>query len=940
MMYMIRVGVASVLALSLMSCRGAGEINFPHEATDLPPESRVEYGRLENGLRYAVMQNATPSKTATLLMRIDTGSLNEADDERGLAHFLEHMAFNGSKNIPEGEMIPRLEKFGLAFGADTNASTGFDETIYQLELPEVSEEILNEGLFIMRETASNLLLDPEAIEKERGIILAEKRSRTSPAFHASIAQLNYYMDGTIIPDRLPIGTDETIKAVTAEQFRAFYEGYYRPEKAFIVLVGDFETDHAASKIAKYFDDWQGVGESKKPHVIKVLEPKSKGAEYYTDPEIQTSVTINVTDNPDLRVDSKQNRKDYYVEGLGNRILSRRLGKLAQTTNASFISGGASSSTAYDAIKISSVTLSTQPDQWAAALKTGEQELRRAYLYGFSQAELDEQIANSRQSLKVGVERSETRRTPNLARRILGSFSGDNVMTTPKFGLEFFESYADQITLEQVHDGFKKSWANYQNPQIYLSTSAVLENAETDILSALTDSQAVEVEPLAEETLAKFAYTDFGAPGKIASRETVEDIDFEQIVFENGIKLNLKKTPYQAGIMSIQMAYGKGDIFLPEGGEGIRWLLGNALSLGGLEAHSSDDIQTLMAGKSVGAGHSMGVRQMFMSGSTTPDDLPHQLNLMMAYYTAPGFRAEAKARYDKYISSFYPTLDSTPGGVASKEIDRLIRSGDPRFGIPAEQVLRSAELEDAKAWLAKAVSGEAIEIGIVGDIDVDQVIKEVGRTFGTVAKVKSVVPVLPSEKIKLKFPDGKVRPTVLTHAGEDTTALLRIYWPGFDGSDDMVIRRSNMLKSMFQLELNDVIREELGASYSPSAFFSSPRTYPDYGYVGVSVEVSPDDIDKAEARIHSLAQSFAAGDVDQDLFDRAIRPIQESIEETLESNGYWMGIIGRSQSDPEAMARHRRRYDAYQNMTIEDVKGIAKSVFARENAVSYHIVPGP
>jgi len=913
---------------------------FPHESTDLKPDPGIENGRLDNGLRYAVMQNATPSNTASLLMKIDTGSINEADDEKGIAHFLEHMAFNGSKNIPEGEMIPRLEKFGLAFGPDTNASTGFFDTTYQLELPEVNEDIINEAMFIMRETASNLLLESTAIEDERGIILAEKRARSSPAFNASIAQLNYFMDGTLIPERLPIGTEETIKSVTPEQFRAFYEGYYRPENTFIVLVGDMEPAYAANKISEYFNDWAGVGEAKSSHEISVLNSRPAEGVYYTDPEIQTGLSINVIQKPDVRSDKKDNRKQFYIEALGNRILSRRLAKIAQTPDAPFISAGASSSTSYDAVRISSVTLSSQPENWASSLAVAEQELRKAYLFGFSQSELDEQIANSGQSLKVAVENAETRRTSSLARGIMGNFSSDIVMTSPQFNRDFFESYADQITPDQVHTAFKTYWDGYKEPQIYISTSENIDSADTAILEVYRSSQAVEVKPNAEEVKADFAYRNFGEPGEIKARKTVEDVDFVQVEFDNGVRLNLKKTPYQKGLLSIDLAYGKGELFLTGDGQSIRWLLSNALSLGGLKAHSSDQLRTIMAGKSVGVGHNMGSRQMFMNGRTTMEDLPEQLNLMMAYYLEPGFREESKARYDKWVSSFYPTLDSTPGGVASRDIERLIRSNNPRFGIPSEEVLRGGSLETSSAWLSQTKKGESIEIGVVGDIEIEKVISEISRTFGTLPAVKPKAPVASKEKTTIKLAPGGGRPTILTHAGEDNTALLRIYWPAPDGRDDMVVRRMNLLNSMFKLKLTEVLREELGTSYSPTSFYVSPRVYPDFGFLAASMEVNPEDIDKAEARIHALAEEFKAGEMDEDLFKRAITPIRENIEESLESNAYWMNIIARSQTDPEIVERHRRRHKAYEDMTLEQVKALGETMFNRDDAVIYHVVPAP
>ncbi len=933
----------SVSPFILSGCSGQPKDEptyFRHQQTDLSPDPGIVFGRLENGLRYAVMENATPSNTASLLMRIETGSINEADDERGIAHFLEHLAFNGSQNVPPNELIQRLERFGLAFGPDTNASTGFFDTTYQLELPEVNEDIINEGLFIMRETASNLLLDPKEIEKERGVILAEKRARNSPGQRASVAQIEYFFDGTLLPERMPIGTETHIQSVTQAQFRAFYNGYYRPENTFIVLVGDLDTSYASERIAHFFSDWTPVGEPAKPHEINTLGPRSAEAVYYADSEIQTSISINVIGTPQIRDDTQKNRELSYIDALGNRILSRRLSQVAQTTGSPFISAGASTSTAFDAVQMSSLSLSSQPERWADALAVGEKELRRAYLFGFTEAELDEQIANTRQTLKVSVDRAETRRTPSLARGIMGSIASDYVMTSPEFNLELFDEYADSITPERVHNAFKNHWEGYEEPQIYVSTALAIPDANSSIMAAYRNSQSVEVEKNAEKEKVDFAYSEFGPAGAVKSRATVEDLDFEQLVFENGVRLNLKQTDFQKGTISIDIAYGKGELFLPENGQGLRWLLGNAMSMGGLKAHSADELTSIMAGKTVGAGHNMGTRQMFMSGRTTQDDLRTQMNLMMAYYLEPGFREEAKARYDKWINSFYPTIDSTPSGVASRDLERLIRNNNPRFGIPQEKTLRDTTLEQVSNWLSVTKREQVIEIGVVGDFDKEAVIAEIARTFGTLPQVEEAAPVAPPEMIKLEFAEGGGRPITLTHAGEKNTALLRVYWPSPDGRDDMVLRRVNVLRAMFKIRMTDVLREELGASYSPTAFNTAPRTYPNFGYFAASLEINPFDIAKAEARIHALAEEFRAGDIETDLFERAISPIRESIEETLESNAYWMNIISRSQTDPEIVDRHRRRDAAYREMTFEDVIAVAPSIFDRSDAVVYHIVPEP
>ena len=923
----------------ISSCADAPKENyFPHHNSDLVVETAIEYGRLPNGLRYAVMSNETPSNTATLLMRFDTGSVNEEDGQEGLAHFLEHMAFNGSKNIPEGEMIKRLEKFGLAFGADTNASTSFDETIYQLELPEVNDEILDETLMIMRETASNLTLDPEAIDRERGVILAEKRARTSPAYHASIASLKFYLEGSPFPDRIPIGTEKSIQSVTPENFHDFYKGYYHPDETFIVLVGDFETDYAAGKIEEFFADWTVETAAKADVEINPLGARGVEAEYYVDPEIQSSISLTVMGAPDLRKDTADNRRAGFIESLGNRILSRRLAKIARSGEAAFISASASSSSIYEVRGLSTLSMSMQPENWDKALAQGEQALRQAYEFGFTQAELDEQIANTRKGLEVAVQTSPTRRTSSLARQIMGSFSADQVMTEPAANLERFEKYADSITPEQVHTAFKSKWEGLESPQLYLSTSKVIENAEDVMMKALADSREVTVQRLESQSKADFAYTDFGTPGKIASRETIEDIEFEQIVFENNVRLNIKKTPYQKDVISIDVALGKGDLFFPEELPGFKWFAPNMLSLAGLEAHSADDIQTLMAGKSVGTSISFGTRRMYMSGATVPEDLDDQLNLMTAYATAPGYRAEAKTRYDNYIQSFYPTLDSTPGGVAAKEVERLIRSGDARFGYPEEEDLINIEMESLKTWLELDLIGNAIEIGVVGDVDVDMVIQEVARTFGALPKVDADIPSIKGKDVSLEFPTGSQRPVKLSHAGEAGTALLRTYWPAPDGRDVTTSRRVSMIAQLFKLRLTEVMREEEGASYSPSAFSYSPRIYPDYGYIGASLELDPKDIDRISAKVDEIAAEFRAGEFDEAIFERAIKPAREQIETSLESNGYWMNVISEAQSDPERLDRHRSRYKAYQNMTIKELQSLAATLFDPKDAYRVQVLP--
>ena len=914
--------------------------DFAHQSSDLPSDPDIIYGRLDNGLRYAVRRNDTPSKTASLLMRIETGSLNETEETRGLAHFLEHMAFNGSENIPENEMIKRLERFGLAFGADTNASTDFDETIYQLELPEVNDAIFDETLMIMRETADRLTLAPDAIERERGVILAEKRARNSPAFKSYLDSLEFYMGQTILPERLPIGTKATINSVTQDQFQSFYRGYYRPENTFITLVGDFETDYAIAKITEFFADWQGQGEALSSYRLKSIENPAPRYHYYQDPAIQTSIAVSVVHPYEDKPDTADYRFDGIIESLGNGMLNRRLGKLARSGDAKFIGASVGSSSLYDVAQLSSLNIRAEAADWQEAMAQSEQALRQALTYGFSQAELDEQLANLRKSLEVSVQTAPTRRTPSLARSINNAFSDDYVLTTPASALERYLAREGEITLEAVESRFKALWEDFgDRPQIYMSTPLEIDDAPEQLRKAFEASRAVEVAPRPEDNVKDFAYTDFGPAGAIRSQGYIDDVEVTTVEFENNVKLNIKKTDYETNVIRLRARIGMGSLTFPDK-RGFASSIGTILNLSGLEAHKVDEIATIMAGKTVGANIQFGAEHMVMSGVTVPEDLDLQLNLMCAYLTAQAYREDPIAQWEKSVRSFYPTLDSTASGVARRDIPALIRSGNPRYIYPSEAELLDVDLALIQDWMQRHVKDAAIELSIVSDMDVERIIQAVARSFGALPKrAKAFTYIEPDAPIlQLDFPESQELPFTLQHKGESNTALLRLYWPAPDGRDIIRNRKISMLAQLLEIRLIEELREEAGASYSPNAYAYSPRLFPDYGYMSVSLEVAPDDIEAVRETIKSVIAEFTRGDFDDALFARAMTPTLERIETSLESNSYWLTVIEAAQSHQRSLQYHRSRQDTYQNMTVESLKPLAASIFDPEKNITVQILP--
>lgn len=225
-------------------------------ASDIPADTAVRFGTLPNGMRYAIMKNATPPGQASLRLRIAAGSLMENEDQLGLAHFMEHMAFNGTTNVPENDLLRILERLGLAFGADTNAFTSFDQTAYTLELPRTNDETVDTSLRIMREQVSEALMKAEAIDEERGVIEGEERLRNTPGLRSTKAQLALLAPGQRLSNRLPIGDLSIIRSAPRERFVEFYNAYYRPERATMIAVGDFDVDQMEAKIKATFSDWK------------------------------------------------------------------------------------------------------------------------------------------------------------------------------------------------------------------------------------------------------------------------------------------------------------------------------------------------------------------------------------------------------------------------------------------------------------------------------------------------------------------------------------------------------------------------------------------------------------------------------------------------------------------------------------------------------------
>ena len=350
---------------------------WPHESSDVAPDPNVIWGRLDNGMRYVLLPNNTPKDRISIRMLVDAGSLMEQDDQRGLAHFLEHMAFKGSRNMPAGDLVQYLERLGMAFGADTNARTSYDNTVYQLELPSNDPAVLDKSLFVMREKLDQLLIPGSDLERERGVILSEKRLRDTAQFRAMDANLGFLMPDTLIAKRSPIGTEEVVGKAPRERIEAFYRDYYTPSRTTLVVVGAFDPKQIEGLIRAHFADLRARGPEAPNPDVGTIGQRGLEARVHYEAEGRTNVALQVvkpiTQQPDVHARRVQDLDLY----LAHAIISRRLATLALQPDAPFLGGAAYTDDFADVARIGAITINTQPERWREGVAVAEQEMRRA-----------------------------------------------------------------------------------------------------------------------------------------------------------------------------------------------------------------------------------------------------------------------------------------------------------------------------------------------------------------------------------------------------------------------------------------------------------------------------------------------------------------------------------------------------------------------------------
>ena len=934
----------SISALGLAACAprtghvasaGPAKPAWAFQRSDVPVDPGYRFGVLPNGLHYVIRSNAQPKGTALVRMQVDAGSLDEHDDERGFAHYVEHMAFNGSTHVPEGEMVKLLERDGLAFGADTNASTDYQHTTYKLDLPRADPALLDTALMLMRETASELSFIPGAVDRERGVVMSEMRDRGGFQLKSYEDQIGFLLPGSKLAARLPIGTHESLVAATAPGLKGFWAREYVPGHVTVFVIGDFDPDQVETQLRRKFADWSAAPVEPVP-LAGPMTAKAKGlTDVFIDPALSERISITRKGAWLVEPDSLAQRRENLLRQVGYAIINRRMLRRSREANAPFRNASYGTSDLFREGRATELAIDTVDGQWRRGLVQAGQDYHRALLYGFTPQEVNEQVAIIRTAHRNAADAETTRNNAQLLGAVLALVNDEVVPDAPRNSYDRLEAFIPQITPDTVMAALKREAIPLDQPLIRFQGRVPPANGTADLRNAWGEALRAPITPPERTAVSSFGYTDFGPAGTVVGDVREPVLGIRQIRFANGVRLNLKHTDLEKDRVLVQVSVDGGNLLATRDNP-LATRMVAVLNLGGLGKHSKDELDSLLAGRTVSANYNATDETFVAVAATTPSDLELELQYLTAQLTDPGYRKEGETLFRQSINNLFASLRATPGAALSADYGAILADNDPRFSLGQVEPYRKLTFGQLRTDLSDRFEHGAIEIGVVGDIDEAAVIALIGRTFGA----------LPQREAAFQpYADRRSRPftasrtaRVLHHTGLKDQALVTLTWPTRDGEDPAADLQLTLLQRVTQLALTDDLREKLGKAYSPGAGSNTSRTYRGYGTFAINASVDVSEVNATRTAMLGTVADLRAAPVTDDILLRAKAPLLEAFDNALKSNAGWLQLVDRAQTEPDRIERLVRGKERLQAISAKDLQAVAKQYLASAGAVEVTVLP--
>ncbi|HEX8126427.1 MAG TPA: insulinase family protein [Allosphingosinicella sp.] len=930
-MLLLRRCLLAFLILVAAPAWAAGDSTWFYRNSDIPPDPAWTFGTLPNGLRYAVRRNAVPEGQVSVRLRIDAGSLHEEEKERGWAHFIEHMAFRGTKNFGDGEVRETWQRLGASFGSDTNASTEPTQTVYMLDLPHADRASLDTSLTILADMADTASFDPKIVDAERGVVLSEYGRRTELSVKLRDMMFPLFFAGLKYAERDTIGTEATLKAADSAGLKAFYERWYRPDRATLVMVGDADPKLMEELIATRFGGWKPSGPApREPDYGKLADvPERTAAIAY--PGSPHFATLSWIRPYRAEPPTKARERRELAEVLARRILNRRLEAKARGDSA-FLNAQVQEENSVNVADYTQMSVMAKEGRWQEALKEAYAILADALETPPSRSEIDRELENIRTAGRAAVQGDPTLRSQSRAGRLISAIDGNSVISTAQVQLALFEELAPEMTPKAVEAALKDLFTG-SGPRLAMLSPAPLTGLPQALAAAEAAAPAARQ---AERRVSLDELPPLGPPGREVSRERIADMDSTIVRFANGSSLVFKQTGFDKGSVNVSLRFGRGIAALPADRKSPAWmapLLGST----GVGPFDLDGLERLLTGRRMSMSFDMDDEALVLRGSTRAEELGDQLRLLATKIVAPHFDPALFQRSKISALESYDLAFSSAAARMGREFGAVARGNDPRWQAFDKAEIERLRPEDFEAFMKPLLARGPIEAVIVGDVDIETAVAAMLKTVAALPRRAEVRP--PAASLAVRPPRASAEPIRFTHQGDRNQAYAALGWTTFGGTEGRRERRAlGLAANLAQARLMERLRDSEGASYSPSATVQTSFQFKDWGFFFAGSEIRPERTDLFFRLAREIVADLAAKPAAADEWQRAINPVVTGIERRLKTNAYWAGALEDWSRDPY-LIEHARTYLAdYKSLTPEDVRLAMAKYVADEGDWSIVVLP--
>ena len=899
----------------------------------------VKVGKLANGLTYYIKKNTKPEKKVQLRLVVNTGSVLEQPDQQGLAHMMEHMNFNGSKHFEKNDLISYLQSIGVKFGADLNAYTSFDETVYILPIPSDDPDKIDKGFTILEDWAENALLDTAEINKERGVVLEESRLGKGASERMGKKYFPELFNGSQYSTRLPIGKDSIIQNFKAESLIRFYKTWYRPDLMSVVVVGDIDPALAEQEIIKHFNQFKNpIQEIPRPAIIPMAERKQNTGMVLTDKE-QTIKILQIFNYVEKAkpIDTWAKYRETIVEGLFNSLINQRLNELTQQPDPPFLFGGTSFGNfirGYRAF-ISVAAVGDKPVKNAIdALVSTTESVRK---FGFLQTELD----RAKASLLTQTEKAFADKDKTESAILVQGYINNYLSGAPIVGITnrnaFIKQVLPTITLAEVNALAKKTESTQGKFALLLApeTNMAQLPSNTELLNLVAAAHNLTVKPYQEKAVASTLMNKKPTPGKITGEKANAVLGTTDVTFSNGITITLKPTEFKND--DIQMDawrwggshnYGLAD---KENAQNAAQIV----SAMGIKDMSPIDLRKFLAGKTVSVTPYLNPYDEGIQGSSSVKDFETFLQLVNLYLTQPGKDQNLFQSFINTEKGFVANMKANPSIYFSDTLTKIEFNNNPwANGLPQASDYDKINL-DKSLSIYKTIFGNAygMHFTFVGNIDVNKIKPLLETYLGS----------LPSSQKENKFTDEGLRPVkgiveTTIYKGAAKQSQVRIIFTGeAPYSHDENLKLKALLDAL-NIKFIEKLREEMGGIYGGGMGGSIiNRAYNHYS-ITVSFPCGPKNVDKLTKAALDLIKNAQTNGIEQSYLDKVKETLRKQYQDQLKQNDYWLDGLSLSwieHDDPMWILDYSKKVDA---LSVQDLQQTAKKYFNMQNYIKAVLNP--